>query len=59
MLDVVDQKLGEKAIFLHNMSCLFGLVNGPPALHGLMEPSNIQPGGQELETKKEDGDGEV
>ena len=38
--------------------CLFGLGHGCPALHGLMEPSNIQPGGQELGTKK-DGDGQV
>ena len=45
-------------MFLITVVSLFGLVNGPPALHGLMEPSNIQAGGQELGTKK-DGDGEV
>ena len=41
------------------MAGLFGIGHGCPALHGLMEPSNIQAGGQELGTKKEDGDGEV
>ena len=38
---VYEARLGERAVFPRIVACLFGLGHGAPALHGLMEPSNI------------------